>query len=259
MAAVNCVVRFILEGQSYSMNVTFIDHSGFFLETESAYFLFDYYQGEIPKLNMHKPLLVFVSHGHADHYNPAIFELVHQYPYVQFIIPKGTQIKKYVLIYKEKGIDLSAYLMLVKKNETYEAILKNGTCLRITTLKSTDLGVAYLLDYEGKTFYHAGDLNLWVWEEESSEYNKNMIRKYFTQLEKLKGKEIDIAFVPLDSRQGKNAFAGMESFLEYTNTKYIFPMHMWGAYDIIVEFLKKHPKYERSMMKIEYAGQEFLF
>ena len=239
------------------MRVTYIGHSGFFVETDSACFFFDYYQGEIPPINIEKPLLVFVSHGHADHYNPAIFELVYQHPSVQFILPKGTQIKKYVLEYEERGTNLSEHLMLVKKNETYEITLSNETNLRITTLKSTDLGVAYLLEYEGNTFYHAGDLNLWLWDGESEEYNQNMKRKYFTQLEKLKGKEIDIAFVPLDSRQGKHAFAGMESFLEYTNTKYVFPMHMWEEYHMIADFLEKHPEYQANMMNIERQGQAF--
>ncbi len=240
------------------MNITYIGHSGFLLETDSAYFLFDYYQGEIPSVNKDKPLVVFVSHGHADHYNPAIFELVYQHPSVQFILPKGTQIKKYVLEYEERGTNLSEHLMLVKKNETYEITLSNETNLRITTLKSTDLGVAYLLEYEGNTFYHAGDLNLWLWDGESEEYNQNMTRKYFTQLEKLRGKEIDIAFVPLDSRQGKHAFAGMESFLEYTNTKYVFPMHMWEEYHMIADFLEKHPEYQANIMNIERQGQAFL-
>lgn len=238
--------------------VTYIDHSGFFLETDSAYFLFDYYQKDIPQMKKDKPLIVFVSHGHADHYNPAIFELVKQLPDVQFMIPKGTQIKKYVLRYETQGIDLSAHLMLVKKNETYEVNLSNGKALTITTLKSTDLGVAYLLSFEGKTYYHAGDLNLWLWDGESEEYNQNMTRKYFTQLEKLRGKEIDIAFVPLDSRQGKHAFAGMESFLEYTNTKHVFPMHMWEEYHIIADFLEKHPEYQANMMNLEWQGQAFL-
>lgn len=240
------------------MNITFIDHSGFFLETETACFLFDYYKGEIPQVNTEKPLLVFVSHGHADHYNPVIFELVQKHPTVQFIIPKGTQIKKYVLEQEERGVDLSAHLMLIKKNETYDITLSNGNRLTITTLKSTDSGVAYLLGYEGKTIYHGGDLNLWLWEGESEEYNRNMSVKYFTQLEKLKGKQIDIAFVPLDPRQGKDTFAGMESFLEYTNTKSVFPMHMWEQYDVIQRFLQKHPEYAMSLMQIEKTGQTFL-
>lgn len=240
------------------MKITYIDHSGFFLETENACFLFDYYRGEIPQMDKDKPLVVFVSHGHADHYNPAIFELVYQHSSVQFILPKGIQIKKYVLEYEERGINLSDHLLLVKKNEVYDVTLSNGKAIMITTLKSTDLGVAYLLDFEGKTYYHAGDLNLWLWNGESAEYNENMKRKYFTQLEKLRGKEIDIAFVPLDSRQGKYAFAGMESFLEYTTTKHVFPMHMWEEYHIITEFLEKHPEYDGSIMRIECERQEFV-
>ena len=239
------------------INITYIGHSGFFIETETACFLFDYYQGEIPSLNKDKPFVVFVSHGHADHYNPAIFELVNQHPSVQFILPKGTQIKKYVLEYEERGINLSKHLMLVKKNEVYDVALSNGKTLTTTTLKSTDLGVAYILDFEGKTYYHAGDLNLWLWEGETAEYNENMTRKYFTQLEKLRGKAIDIAFVPLDSRQGEYAFAGMESFFEYTDTKHVFPMHMWEEYRVITEFLEKHPEYDANMIKIECQGQEF--
>lgn len=238
------------------INITYIGHSGFFLETEMACFLFDYYQGEIPSLNKDKPLVVFVSHGHADHYNPAIFELVSHRPSVQFILPKGTQIKKYVLKHEERGMNLSEHLLLVRKNEKYDIVLCNGKSLHLATLKSTDLGVAYILDFEGKTYYHAGDLNLWLWDGESTEYNENMTRKYFTQLEKLRGKAIDIAFVPLDSRQGKYAFVGMESFLEYTDTKHVFPMHMWEKYDIITEFLKKHPEYDANMIKIKSQGQE---
>lgn len=239
------------------MQVTYIGHSGFLLETDSACFLFDYYQGEMPQMDREKPLLVFVSHGHADHYNPAVFELVYQHPSVQFILPKGTQIKKYVLEYEERGTNLSEHLMLVKKNETYEIDLSNGKALTITTLKSTDLGVAYLLEYEGKTYYHAGDLNLWLWEGKSAEYNENMTRKYFTQLEKLKGKEMDAAFVPLDFRQGQYAFAGMESFLKYTDAKQVFPMHMWEEYDMIEKFLEKHSEYRTIIKELEYPGQTF--
>lgn len=239
------------------MQITYLGHSGFFMETEKADFLFDYCEGELPKINPGKPLLVFISHGHSDHYNPNVFELAKKHSAVQFILPKGTQIKKYVCIYEAQGIDLSQHLMLVKKNETYEIVLENGKPLQITTLKSTDIGVAYLLTFEGKTIYHAGDLNLWLWAEESQEFNDNMRRKYFAQLEKLRNREIDVAFVPLDVRQGTDAFAGIESFLEYTDSKHVFPMHMWGKYDIIRQLLARRPEYAPCIEKIEYSGQRF--
>ena len=59
-------------------------HSGFLVETAKRYFIFDYYKGELPKLNPDKPVYVFASHGHQDHYEPKVFELLKQ----QGIVPK---------------------------------------------------------------------------------------------------------------------------------------------------------------------------
>ena len=50
--------------------------------------------------------------------------------------------------------------------------------LRIHTLKSTDEGVAFLVRVKEKTFFHAGDLNWWHWEEESEYYNEQMRMDY---------------------------------------------------------------------------------
>ena len=58
------------------MTVTYIGHSGFLLETEDAYFLFDYFEGTIPELKNNKSIIVFSSHRHHDHFNPEIFELI---------------------------------------------------------------------------------------------------------------------------------------------------------------------------------------
>ncbi len=46
--------------------VTYIFHSGFFVEWEDCCFLFDYYKGELPQPK-EKPLIVFSSHSHGDH------------------------------------------------------------------------------------------------------------------------------------------------------------------------------------------------
>ena len=57
------------------MKVTYIGHSGFLIESGSCCCLFDYYQGEIPSLPEDKPLYIFVSHRHQDHFNPEIFQI----------------------------------------------------------------------------------------------------------------------------------------------------------------------------------------
>ena len=239
--------------------ITYIEHSGFMMETETATFLFDYYRGTIPKADPHKPFLVFVSHKHHDHYNPEIFELIKQYPDIQYILSKDIPIKWQILKYREQNISLEEHIHAMHKNMVQDIMLSHGKSLTIETFKSTDAGVAYLITDNGKLYYHAGDLNLWIWEGESKQYNDNMTSAYFRELEKLKDKKIDVAFVPLDPRQEKDAFSGMESFLQYTDSKCVFPMHFWGDFDIICRFLAKHPEYKGKIMPIEHTMQEFIF
>lgn len=238
--------------------VTYIDHSGFLLETETASFLFDYYKGTIPQIDPRKPFFVFVSHKHGDHYNPEIFELIGRCPDIQYILSKDIPVKWQVLKYKEQGISLEEHIHIMPKNIVQDISLPSGKMITIETLKSTDAGVAYLITDHGKLYYHAGDLNLWTWAGESKQYNNNMTSAYYKELEKLKNKKIDVAFVPLDPRQEKDAFSGMESFLQYTDSRSVFPMHFWGNYEIICRFLTRHPEYREKIMPIEHTMQEFV-
>lgn len=237
--------------------VTYIGHSGFSLETDDVTFLFDYDHGDLSQLNREKALVVFVSHKHADHYNPKIFELIHEYPEVLYILSKDVLVKREIEQYAKQGICLKDSILTVGFDSEYRQELSNGHLLEITTLKSTDLGVAFLLRYEGRTYYHAGDLNLWLWKEEGKEYNEKMSNKYFSQLEKLRGMHIDIAFVPLDPRQEEDMFAGIASFMEYTDTTVVFPMHFWGRYQVILEFLQRYPQYKEKIQIIEREGQKY--
>ena len=68
------------------MKITYLAHSGFLAETEEETFLFDYYKGDLPRMNPQKKLLVFASHAHYDHYNPQIFELRKDVTTVRFIL-----------------------------------------------------------------------------------------------------------------------------------------------------------------------------
>ena len=60
------------------MKIDYLGHSGFLVGTGKAVLLFDYYRGDISLIRQtaaNKPLYVFVSHAHADHFNPKIFSL----------------------------------------------------------------------------------------------------------------------------------------------------------------------------------------
>ena len=50
--------------------------------------------------------------------------------------------------------------------------------VQVETLKSNDEGVAFLVTAEGRTIYHAGDLNWWYWNGEPEDDNEFMVRFY---------------------------------------------------------------------------------
>ena len=58
------------------MKITYINHSGFLVETRDCYYIFDYYKGELPHLDKEKEVIVFCSHFHKDHFNPQIFGIL---------------------------------------------------------------------------------------------------------------------------------------------------------------------------------------
>lgn len=214
------------------MNITYIYHSGFLVETTEYYYLFDYYKGELPPLQTHKPILVFASHSHRDHYNPQIFEILKTMgmKHITAILAKDISPRKYP---SDVGV------LKVTFHQTYE--LSCHTVLE--TLLSTDAGVAFLLHCPEGTLYHAGDLNDWVWEGETEQYNKQMTGSYRHEIDLLKDKKIDTAFLPLDPRQEKYYANGILYFLKKIQVKKVFPMHYWEKPEIIEQFLQEYPEY----------------
>ena len=226
------------------MKVTYIGHSGFSVELESHIFLFDYYEGAMPEFDPAKKLLVFASHSHPDHFNREILKLEDVYPDVEYIFPKDIGIAK-----KEQRA--SEHFMR-KRDE----ITVGDT--KIKSLRSTDEGVAFLVTCEGRTIYHAGDLNWWHWEEETEAYNNSMRVDYQKEIDKLKV-SIDVAFVPLDPRQEEQYYWGMDYFMKHTDTGCVFPMHMWEQYEEY-DRLMENPEadsYKERVMKITGPGQTF--
>lgn len=226
------------------MKVTFITHSCYFVELETCCLLFDYFEGQVPQTG--KPVYAFASHSHGDHFADGLFEAAG--PNAMYLLSQD--------IFKSRVPEgLLERTLFVRPHQTYEL---DG--LRAATLKSTDAGVAFLVECEGKLFYHAGDLNCWVWDGAPRVDNDRMTAGYKRELELLSGKEIDVAFVPLDPRQGSDFDLGMKYFFEAAGAKHVFPMHMWGDYSVVPLF-KSTPGYEdyaSRLMDVTAPGQEFL-
>ncbi len=236
------------------MKVTYIYHSGFSVELGQCVLLFDYYKGELPEWEKGKPVYVFVSHKHQDHFSRKIFDLAQKYENVHFYL--GSDIKLNEKYLERNGIPaaMKEKMTRVAKNGVLE---ENG--LWIKSLRSTDEGVAFLVRAEGKLIYHAGDLNWWHWEGEPSPFNENMERDYKKEIDSVSGYAVDIAFVPLDPRLEGAFGRGMDYFLQKVEAKYVFPMHMWEEYGIIRRYKETEAgkKYQERIADISQAGQEF--
>ena len=236
------------------MKVTYIYHSGFSVELKECVLLFDYYKGKLPQWGKGKTIYVFASHKHQDHFRLEIFDLAKEYPKVHFFL--GNDIKL-----NEKYLERNHIQPFVKGQITNIGNNKNILFdnIEIISLKSTDTGVAFVVKAEGRSIYHAGDLNWWHWEGEPYPFNENMERDYKKEIDRIHGMHFDAAFVPLDPRLGKAYGWGMDYFLENTRAAKVFPMHMWEKYEWIGAYKKtlEGHRHAKQIVDIEGPGQEF--
>lgn len=225
------------------MKVTYLEHSGFAVEYKEYVLIFDWYKGTVPEFDSEKKIYVFSSHSHYDHFNQDIFTWKDRYPAIRYILSADivTDTQRVEVIY-------------VVANQEYQL-----DDLKIRTLHSTDEGVAFVVYVEDKIIYHAGDLNWWHWEEETEAYNDSMRVDYQKEIDKLKELSIDVAFVPLDPRQEEQYYWGMDYFMKHTDTRCVFPMHMWEQYEEY-DRLMENPEadsYKARVRKITGPGQIF--
>lgn len=235
-------------GGGTTMTITYIDHSSFLVELNQHYLLFDYFQGDILKLDPGKPLLVFASHRHGDHFSPVIFNLAREYPKVSYVLSDD--------IWQNRvPEELYGRTIFMGEDEIDEI-----ESVAIKTYHSTDEGVAFLVEAEGKTIYHAGDLNHWNWIGEPELWNRQMGENYQKELDKMAGEQIDVAFLPVDARLKENFYLGADDFMKTVGAKVIFPMHFWGDYTV-GERWKALPcaeGYRDRVVEIRQCGERFV-
>lgn len=207
--------------------VTYIEHSCFLVETAECYLLFDYYGGEVPlpDLDPAKPLLLFSSHAHHDHFSREIFALRDRYPSVLFVlsadIPVPTAVQPFTCP------------MLPHEHRLLQLAGGRGT-VSIDTLRSNDEGVAFIIRLGDLCIYHAGDLNNWWWDGDVED--QKLADIYHEELERIRGQHFTLAFIPLDPRL-KGWWKGIEDFMHYADADAIFPMHNFGEKGLPRKFL----------------------
>lgn len=233
------------------MIITYLGQSGFLLEDNSKYILFDYYTGQIPPLNPEKDLYIFVSHAHHDHYNRDIWTIRKIHPQVTYIVSKDVPLSASQKLRLGLTGQDDERIVRVKANESF----KLSPEISVETLLSTDEGVAFIVTSGNQTIFHAGDLNLWTWPGDEEEKNEVRRKRFMVEMEKIRGRFFDIAFFPLDPRQEEDCGKGMQIFQQITNTANLFPMHGWGKIGVIHSYLEKYPEESNHIIILEYEGQ----
>lgn len=219
-----------------STTVTYLDHSGFAVTTPGAILVFDYYRDPSNSLyhilNNHRelPVVFLVSHHHPDHFNNEIFDLAQDHERL-FVLSDDI----FARLVPDKGIQV-AWL----KNGDPAIDLPGGMTVR--AFGSTDAGVSYAVTTaDGKVIFHAGDLNDWHWQDESTQHEVVKAHNAFnTILNRIASEisEIWIAMFPVDTRLGTDFYRGAALFTERIKVDNFFPMHFWKHPDMACDFEK---------------------
>ncbi|NLG02799.1 MAG: MBL fold metallo-hydrolase [Clostridia bacterium] len=232
------------------MKITYVYHSSFMIEDvltngEKVVLLFDYFKGELPAFDRNAYVYMFASHKHPDHFTLDLFRDFKDCPNIKFYL--GNDIKLSDSYLERKGIDPGIKSRIVRMPR-HTMISDHG--IVIETLDSTDQGVAFLVSYDGKTIFHAGDLNWWYWEGETAQEKKSMEKRFKQEIDRLKGRPIDVAFFPTDPRLEAYYDYGLSYLCEISCPKMIFPMHMWEQYEVI-QRLKNDAKHSQYADRIQ--------
>ncbi len=208
-----------LDGMSPgSADIWSLGHSGWAIKTRNHLLVFDYgdlgrradepclKSGDInPAELVGQKVTVFTSHEHGDHFLPAIFDWRAQVPAI-----------RYVLGFQPQSLPGNPSYEYLGPHET-----RSIDGMKVTTLRSNDAGVGFLIEADGVSIFHPGDhANM---EEELS-------GPYRDEIDALvrKGAHPDIAFTPLVGCGGGTQMAaarGARYVIETMKPKLLFPMH----------------------------------
>ena len=240
------------------MTLTYIFHSGFVIETEQSILVFDYWldpSGVMDSvLRSEKPMYVFSSHFHEDHFTKEIFEWKKQKPNITYILSKD------ICKHRRAGKE-DADVWLAKGGTWYDDNIS------VWAMGSTDSGVSWIVEIEGKAaikrvqsqacldsaereqarpkfkrIFHAGDLNNWyarflqdvkpgetIYSEEFGEEIEPIAheKQYLGELKDIRKitDSFDVVMFPVDGRIGNGYTLGGRQFIERFKVRHFAPMH----------------------------------
>ena len=221
------------------MTLTYIFHSGFVLETEQSILVFDYWMDPSGVMDSviqsEKPMYVFSSHFHEDHFTKDIFEWKKQKLNITYILSKD--------IYKHRRANKEDADVWLAKGGIW-----SDDTISVWALGSTDSGVSWIVETEGHRIFHAGDLNNWYAKfltddnpdqqrysfEMEETFNPIAHEKQFLgELKDIRkvADSFDVVMFPIDGRVGNGYTLGARQFIERFKVGMFVPMHFTTGFE----------------------------
>ena len=92
----------------------------------------------------------------------------------------------------------------------------------------------------GLNIFHAGDLNLWHWREESTlRQIAEAEERFNAAMAPIEQLHIDIAMFPLDPRMGGMFDAGANHFIMAVKPRVFIPMHWFGRAEVALDYVRR--------------------
>lgn len=196
-------------------------HSGMGVKTKNSLLIFDYFEDARavkptnPNINngyispadlKDQNVIVFISHEHADHFSPAVFDWAKDCKSISFVTgfdPKS---------------DIKNLNIITGRNK-----LSIGG-VDITTIPSTDTGVAFFVKADGISVYHSGD---------HANMKQDMSGPFDEEIDYLVSTcgKADIAFFPVSGCNFRDPVAlkaGVKYAIEKLSPGITVPMHSWN-------------------------------
>ncbi len=230
-----------------------LGHSGWAIKTSGHLLIFDYNAPArsipndaslssgyiIPSHIRDENVTVFATHEHGDHYNPAIFDWQDEIGNIQ-----------YVLGFRPRNIE-SDYVYTAPRTET------TLDDMAVTTIRSNDGGVGFLVEVDGLVIFHQGD---------HANGTMDMSGNYTAEIDAIAGmnKNIDLAFGPIlgcSLGTPESVQLGAHYAIESLNPRVFMPMHSGQATYRYRDFVQDAAgkDYDTQLAYALASGDRFLY
>ena len=230
------------------LKITYHYNSGFSVQVGATLLIFDYWEGENRSLTEigritrqslapFEKIYVFVSHAHPDHFDEVIYDWRIDLP-MTYIVSNDLPIGK-------RGRRIAP-----------------GDCMElerdisVRAFESTDLGVAFLVNAYGCAIFHAGDLNLWHWRQESTLREiETAEQAFYEACEPIGAYPIDVCMFPVDPRQGYMYDAGANHFILTRKPRVFIPMHWQDRPEVAIDFARRAKTPQTEILALTRPGE----